>query len=307
MAVLETLLAHRVDLRSVEIAAERSEVVLGRADVEPVLVGADQRLVTEARAIRVRPVCRVDPVDEVAAERLAGGADRDVDEGRRLERTGDGVLGDDQDRMEPTLRVGIEVALGVGDERSVGPRGSIDGRRQAVELRDRDGVRELLAGRIVEDERVVHGLNDLRTERRVVRTHVADAQALVRRLQAELVPSACKALIRVRESFPAELVLVDHGCRVPWGGGAGPIGNGRALPFEVDPRPGFTLEVAGQPPSGRGLCRELPHVGGAHPLEPGLGHLGLSDATGGQMRRRDERRERHQDQGRPHGYGDQMS
>ena len=117
-------LIDRVDLGAIEASLEQRELV-GR-DPERVCVGADERLVSEARTARVgrcavrAVVGDVDIVQIETSEWVRAGADRneharvrEIPSSRRIQI--DLQLGD-----EPAIRLPVEIHSRIGQERAVG-------------------------------------------------------------------------------------------------------------------------------------------------------------------------------------------
>ena len=171
----ERPLAHRVDLGAIEAGAE-----LVGADVEAVGVSADERLVAEARAARVRrravePVIGgVEAVHPPGSGRVAGRRDRD-----QLERAAGagraGVL--HQLGQEEPVRLHVVDALGIRDELPGDTGAAVDLGRQGEELAQSRRAVERVALGVVDGHRVVDGRDHVA---------VADAERLVGRLEAEL-------------------------------------------------------------------------------------------------------------------------
>ena len=103
-----------------------------------------------------------------------------------------------QDDVEPASRRLVEVAAWVGDEGALHAGRPVDRRRIAVERVEVDDADQRVARGVVDPQDVIHGLHDVA---------VARTQALVGRLQGELIAAIRQPLAAVVQALEADAQL----------------------------------------------------------------------------------------------------
>ena len=197
------LLRDAIDLRTIEATREQRKLV--RRDVQAVVVRPDQRLIGEARAVRVGRravraiVGRVDAEYLEPVQRIARLADRDEDRCRAERGSTQGIHDLFEDRDEEPLGVVVVQTLGIAGERAANRRGHraidrVGKAKKRVESSDRTG--NPLVGRGIPQSD--HEID------RLEHVAVTDAQALVGWLDAEIISAVGGAIVEMVETRGAK-------------------------------------------------------------------------------------------------------